>query len=81
MEGQAIKFYIKQDKLISDFEKLSKSSQKEVVDFIAFLIAKEELDATKDIITDSDFLHSILKGDEDFKTGRFKKWSEVKEDV
>ena len=28
-----------------------------------------------------DFLNSIMRGDEDFKAGRFKRWSEVKENV
>ena len=38
--------------------------------------AKEELEATKEIIKDKDFLESIMKGDEDFKIGHFKKWSD-----
>jgi hypothetical protein len=42
---------------------------------------KEELEDTKEILKDKDFLQSIMKGDEDFKAGRFKKWSEVKENV
>ncbi|RJP66560.1 MAG: hypothetical protein C4532_15940 [Candidatus Abyssobacteria bacterium SURF_17] len=66
---------------IPDFDKLSKKSKKEVADFIAYLKAKEELAATKEILSDKDFLESIMKGDEDFKSGRFKKWSEVKENV
>jgi hypothetical protein len=67
--------------VFEDFEKLSKKRKKEVVDFIAYLRIKEELEATKEIISDKDFLNSIMRGDEDFKVGRFKKWSEVKEDV
>jgi hypothetical protein len=70
-----------ENKIFDDFGKLSKKSKKEVVDFIAFLKAKEEIKATKEIMTDSDFLKSIIKGDEDFAKGRFKKWSEVKENV
>ena len=70
-----------EEKIFSDFEKLSGKSKKEVGDFIAFLRAKEEIKATKEIISDSDFLRSIMKGDEDFAQGRFKKWSEVKENV
>ena len=66
--------------VLADFEKLSKERKKEVVDFIAYLKIKEELEATKEILNDKDFLKSIMRGDEDFKTGRFKKWSEVKED-
>ena len=67
--------------VFEDFEKLSKKRKKEVAEFIAYLKVKEELEATKEIIRDKDFLKSIMKGDEDFKIGRFKKWSEVKEDV
>lgn len=44
-------------------------------------VGAEELEATKEIISDKDFMQSIMKGDEDFKAGRVKKWSEVREDV
>ena len=47
----------------------------------AFGKEEEELEATKEIIKDKDFLESIMKGDEDFKIGHFKKWSEVRENV
>jgi hypothetical protein len=67
--------------IFTDFEKLSKKRKKEVAEFITYLKVKEELEATREIIRDRDFLKSIMSGDEDFKTGRFKKWSEVKEDV
>ena len=70
-----------EETVFNDFEKLSKKRKKEVADFIAYLKVKEELEATKEIIRDKDFLVSIMKGDGDFKMGRFKKWSEVKEDV
>ncbi len=69
------------ERVYTDFEKLSKERKKEVADFIAYLRVKEELEATKEIISDKDFLKSIMKGDEDFKAGRFKKWSEVRENV
>jgi hypothetical protein len=72
---------IKEEKIFIDFERLSRKRKKEVADFIAYLKAKEELEATKEIIRDKDFLASIMRGDEDFKAGRFKKWSEVKENV
>lgn len=72
---------IKEEKVFADFERLSKKRKKEVADFIAYLKAKEELEATKEIIRNKDFLASIMRGDEDFKVGRFKKWSEVKENV
>ncbi|MEF9426579.1 MAG: hypothetical protein L0956_05175 [Candidatus Mariimomonas ferrooxydans] len=72
---------IDEERVITDFEKLSKNRKKEVADFVAFLKVKEELEATKEVIRDKDFLKSIMKGDEDFKAGRFKKWSEVREDV
>ena len=69
------------EKIIADFEKLSENRKKEVADFIAYLKVKEELEATKEILKDKYFLKSIKRGDEDFRTGRFKKWTEVKEDV
>ena len=72
---------IKEDKIFTDFEKLSKKRKKEVADFVAYLKAREELEATKDVLRDKDFLDSIIRGDEDFKAGRFKRWSEVKENV
>jgi len=72
---------IKKQKLFADFERLSKKRKKEVADFVAYLKVKEELEATKEILRDKDFLNSIMRGDEDFKAGRFKSWSEVKENV
>ena len=71
----------KEEKILADFEKLSKQRKKEVADFVAYLKAKEELEATKEILRDKDFLKSIMRGDEDFRLGRFKRWSEVKENV
>ncbi|MDI6891275.1 MAG: hypothetical protein QMC83_10140 [Thermodesulfovibrionales bacterium] len=72
---------IDEKRVLSDFEKLSKERKKEVADFIAYLKVKEELEATKEILRDKDFLQSIMRGDEDFRAGRFKKWSEVRENV
>lgn len=72
---------IKEERVFADFERLSKERKKEVTDFVAYLKAKEELEATKEILQDKDFLSSIMRGDEDFRAGRFKKWSEVREDV
>ena len=71
----------KEERILADFERLSKKRKKEVADFVAYLKAKEELEATKEVIRDKDFLASIMRGDEDFRVGRVKKWSEVKEDV
>jgi CRISPR/Cas system-associated exonuclease Cas4 (RecB family) len=82
MEGSMSKAIIdNEERVYADFEKLSRERKKEVADFIAYLRVKEELEATKEIISDKDFLKSIMKGDEDFKAGRFKKWSEVRENV
>jgi CRISPR/Cas system-associated exonuclease Cas4 (RecB family) len=72
---------VKQKKVMADFEALSDKRKKEVADFISYLRAREEIEATKEIIRDTDFLKSIMRGEEDFRKGRFKKWSEVKEDV
>jgi hypothetical protein len=72
---------IKEEKILGDLERLSKKRKKEVADFVAYLKVKEEIEATKEVLRDKDFLNSIMRGDEDFKAGRFKSWSEVKEDV
>ena len=72
---------IQDERVIFDLQKLSKKRKKEVADFVAYLKVKEELEATKEILRDKDFLNSIMRGDEDFKAGRFKSWSEVKENV
>jgi hypothetical protein len=72
---------IDEERVLTDFERLSKKRKKEVADFISYLKAKEELEATKEIINDKDFLKGIMQGDEDFRVGRVKKWSEVREDV
>jgi hypothetical protein len=69
------------EKILADYDKLSMKRKREVGDFISYLRVKEELEATKEIISDKDFLKSIMAGDEDFRAGHFKKWSEVKEDV
>ena len=72
---------INEERVLSDFERLSKKRKKEVADFVAYLRVKEEIEATKEIISDKDFLKSIMQGDVDFRAVRVKKWSEVKEDV
>jgi len=69
------------EKFYSDFERLSVRRKKEAADFIAYLKALEELEATKEILSDPDFVKSIMRGDQDFLAGRFKPWREVKEDV
>jgi len=77
--GKAIT--INEERVFADFERLSRKRKQEVAEFVSYLKVKEELEATKEIINDKDFLKSIIKGDEDFRAGRVKKWSEVKEDV
>lgn len=72
---------INEKKLLAELKRLSKERKKEVADFITYLKVREELEATKEILSDKGFLKSIMRGDEDFKAGRFKKWSEVREDV
>jgi len=42
---------------------------------------EEELEATDEILEDKDFLEGIARGEEDFRQGRVRKWSEVKECV
>lgn len=70
-----------EEKIFNDLEKLSEKYKKEAADFIAYLKVKEELSVTKEILKDEELLKSIMKGDEDFKKGRFKKWTEIREDV
>ena len=72
---------INEERGLSDFERLSQKRKKELADFVAYLKVKEEIEATKEILSDKDFLKSIMEGDEDFRSGRVKKWAEVKEDV
>ena len=72
---------LKDEKFLLDFESLSKRRQKEVADFAAYLRIMEELEATKELLSDSVILERIIKGEEDIKAGRLKKWSEVREDV
>jgi hypothetical protein len=67
----------KEERILADFERLSKRRKKEVADFIMYLKVKEGIEATKEIMSDKDFLKSIMAGNEDFKTGRIKKWSKV----
>lgn len=72
---------IDKKRVLSELEALSKERQKEVADFVSYLRIREELEATKEILEDEDFLEGIARGEEDFRQGRVKKWSEVKEDV
>ena len=67
--------------ILKEWEKLSKEAKREVADFIAYLRLKEEVRATKETLTDENLLESILKSEKDFEAGRFKDWSEVKENV
>ena len=72
---------VDKNKILKEWDKLSKEAKREVADFIAYLRLKEEVRATKEILTDENLLESILKSEEDFEAGRFKEWSEVKENV
>ena len=72
---------LRKEKVLADFENLSGRYKKEAADFIAYLKIKEELKATKEILNDNDLVKSIMKGDRDFKQGRFKKWADVKKNV
>jgi hypothetical protein len=72
---------IRHGKIYSDLEKLSSRRKKEAGEFIAYLRALEEVEATKEVMSDRDFVKSIMRGDEDFKAGRFKSWRGVREDV
>jgi hypothetical protein len=68
-------------RVLADLERLSEKGKKEVADFAAYLRIKEELEATNEIISDRKLMESIVRGQQDFKAGRFKKWAEVKNNV
>ncbi|MBI5694504.1 MAG: hypothetical protein HZC51_02035 [Nitrospirae bacterium] len=68
---------ILKEKSVEDLRKLSRKGLREVEDFISYLRVKEELEATKEVLTDSAFVKSIMRGEEDFKAGRFKSWKAV----
>ena len=67
--------------VLENFLKLTNKGKKEAADFIAYLKIKEEIEATREIISDTDFLESIMRGEKDITEGRFKSWSEIKENV
>ena len=69
---------IDKKRVLSELEALSKERQREVGDFVSYLRVREELEATKEILEDEDFLEGIARCEEDFRQGRVKKWSEVK---
>ena len=51
----------------------------EVADFVSYLKVREELEATKEILEDQDFLESILRGEEDLRCGRSTSWAKVRD--
>lgn len=69
------------EKIMEDFKKLSRKRRKEVEEFISYLRIKEELEATDEVISDKDLVESIMRGEEDIKAGRSKKWEAVKRNV
>ena len=69
------------DKVIAELDKLPNGKVKEVVDFVSYLRAKEEWEATKEILSDKELVESIKRGEKDIKAGRHKSWKEVKENV
>jgi len=62
------------EKTVDDLKMLSNKRRREVEDFISYLRIKEELEATGETLTDREFVKSILKGEDDFKAGRYKSW-------
>lgn len=64
---------IDEEKVFLGFGRLSKKRKEEVAEFITYLKVKEELETTKEILRDNDFLQSIMRSDEDFNVGCFKK--------
>ena len=68
--------------ITKELEVLPQDKIKEVMDFIDYLKTKqEELEVTREILNDRDFLESIKRGKSDIKAGRFKDWNDVRENV
>lgn len=77
--GKALR--VDDKKVLSDYSGLSGMRKKEAADFISYLRAKDEIEATKEIVTDKDLLESVMRGEADFRAGRYKKWARIKKDV
>ena len=78
MKIETIKF---EDQALIGLKQLPKNRIRQVIDFIEYLKAKEEWEATKEILSDKEFIASIRRGEEDIKARRYKKWQEVREDA
>lgn len=63
---------------IENLNALSKKNRKQAEAFISLLLIKEELEATREVMSDKELVESIRRGEADFKAGRFKSWKAVK---
>ena len=78
MKSEIIKY---ENRALIELKQLPRNRVKQVIDFIEYLKAKEEWEATKEILSDKEFVASIRKGEKDLKAGKYKKWEDVREDV
>jgi ribosomal protein L22 len=53
----------------------------EALDFLEYIKAKGEWEATWEILQDREFIEGTRKGKEDIREGRWKKWEELRRDV
>lgn len=51
------------------------------LDFLEYIKDREEWEATNEILNDTEMMKGILKGKDDIKKGRWKKWTEIKRNV
>jgi sulfopyruvate decarboxylase TPP-binding subunit len=68
------------NKAIDAISKLPQDRLREVVDFVEYLERKEEVEATKEILSDKKLLEGIKAGIEDLKAGRIKQWRSVRKE-
>ena len=69
------------NKAIDAISKLPQDRLREVVDFVEYLERKEEVEATKEILSDKKLLEGIKAGIEDLKAGRIKQWRSIRKNV
>jgi hypothetical protein len=60
---------------------LSAKKLKVAVDFLTYLRAKEDWDATLEILEDPALSRSLKRGQRDLKAGRWSRWQDVKRRV
>jgi len=72
------------ERVIEKIEILSESRLQSVLDFIGYLVEKEEWEATWEILSDTNAMKNIKEADEAWKANRKEKfisWDAVRKDV